>query len=535
MDKIVKCLDILTVDNLNLYFSYCASNHNINWLISQSSVEGLEKVASLVVFAEQQKIKPSLVENLTVLLLNGFLDHSDVMSSDKQQALVLVKRLLSKHDPRIYEMISFALISFQRVDNLLGLVNTLKEQDSQLLDVTLKKISELKMVDSKAKLRNTAILSQYLANYLMEYWKLLQDPYKGYNKIENKNQPSTESRALMVINFLKDISEWKDSEDLVISIFSNFRNDQSFLRESILLCYDVLQKTVALNMASTTINLPNEDGVAWIMFFLNVLHFQLMINTYKEFFDESPNMDKILHILFYAENWVTYVELSSGSDDLSFQIVKNLTSKIIKLLFEFNRLKPFFDKKRLKICQLNTYLYQNYLETYKDLTTDTFYKFYSIMCLYPNAFHFQDRLKLFYRALSISCVKNASTVFVKIRRQFIVEDGMHAFKTMIANGTLGLTRQRLVEDEDQVRGPIRHRGEGSRRRRTLQGVHEPPPLQGKRRSSRCSTRSMGCSFPSEAICLCLIPPLNTTLDRIAGKCTMCLAVSSQGPFMRKFK
>ena len=232
----------------------------------------------------------------------------------------------------------------------------------------------------------------------------------------------------ILVTFLLQLTLEKPQDDLIVTIYTSFKNDDEFFRKLINLTYKMVQKVVSLTSSSTVINLPSTHHFCWLHLILGSLKYRMLTSTCEEFLSIGPNLDKILQIVFYLQNYTTYNHMLGSSLDTTSQLLAKMTSDVIKQLYEYNQIRKFFDPSRLTMCKLNTFLYQTVSKGVEELDEVSFSHVYSLLCLFPISFDFTTRINLFYKALPTTC---SSAVYVKIRRDSLIEDARRLLDKML--------------------------------------------------------------------------------------------------------
>lgn len=232
--------------------------------------------------------------------------------------------------------------------------------------------------------------------------------------------------------FMFSLSLNHPADDLIVTLYTSFKNDDDFLRKLIHVSFKTLRTVLSLNLGSTAIHLPTAADQAWFHLILGSLKYRMLTSTCQEFLSIGPNLDKLLHMLFYLQNLVTYEHmLLEVSPQPKNQLLARLTSEVVKQMYEYNQVKQFFDPSRLQMCKLNTFLYESVSSGVDQLEEAAFSRLYSLVCLFPVSFPFTSRLILFYKALPSS---TATPVYARIRREFLIEDARRLIEVMLKNG-----------------------------------------------------------------------------------------------------
>jgi hypothetical protein len=81
-------------------------------------------------------------------------------------------------------------------------------------------------------------------------------------------------------------------------------------------------------------------------------------------------------------------------------------------------------------------LYESFTQGYKQWEDKEFFDFYDMIKLFPHCFDFENRVEIFYHAVSLRSSSDGSTLAVNIRRNHLVDDGIKTFTILLLNHNL---------------------------------------------------------------------------------------------------
>ena len=220
-------------------------------------------------------------------------------------------------------------------------------------------------------------------------------------------------------DFLLKLSLINHNDDLLTGVLTSFKYNDQVFRDLIVLIYNTLQSTIKLNMASTTIIMPKDRHYGYFSMILGVLKYRMLISTVQEFLNIGPNLDKILQILFYLQNFLTYYELLGGLDETKGFLIKS-TAEVVKQFGEYNKIKQFYEPSRLKMCKLNIYFYDSLTSMQQNQMEGSLETVHSLLCLFPTSIDFKSRVTLLPKL--ISSTATSTTVYAKVKRQTLIDD-----------------------------------------------------------------------------------------------------------------
>ena len=257
------------------------------------------------------------------------------------------------------------------------------------------------------------------------------------SELESASAPQSETQTDLgavcdaLAEFLLKASLDFPADDLLVTLYTSFKNDDDFLRKLIHVSFKALRPVLSLGLASTAISLPSAADEAWLHLILGSLKYRMLTCTCEEFLSIGPNLDKILHTLFYLQNLFCYEHMLGGLPRPKAVLLARLASEVAKQMLDYNLVKPFFDPARLQMCRLNTFLYETVSGGVDRLEQRSFEHLYSLLCHFPGSFPFASRLGLFYKALPGAA---ASAVYARVRRDFLVEDARRLVEALLKSG-----------------------------------------------------------------------------------------------------
>jgi len=319
----------------------------------------------------------------------------------------------------IAKTIREALNSQQDIDSLLFLIKTNKIPVTcpRVLEAILFTVSPRGENRPPLALTMGSVLADIILTIIMQRASELSPTSLLGEEMSVKEETKLKSASSVVSSFLYNLSLQKSNEDLQTTIYTAFKLNEDFFRALINLVYKIVQATVVCNQQSTSLNQPSAEEMHWFTILLSALKYKMLVSTAEEFLQGGPSLEKILQILFYLQNYVTYFFMV-GQTDAKIDCLAQLSSDVIKGFYQYNSVKQFFEPNRLKMCKLNTFLHENLMSELKSLENNSLELLHKVLCLFPGSFPFAERLKLMEYLYP---APPSTAVFAKIRRgpQFI--------------------------------------------------------------------------------------------------------------------
>lgn len=356
--------------------------------------------------------------------------------SDKQDLDEITELILSIDTSGLKYMFSIFNFSRERLSQVALQDNMINNEEVQVKIIEIFKFS----LPNIGSITRKSLIS--LSNWIYTIFQI--------RKMEFKQQPKYfQEISNQVVDFMVQLNSQSLS---IMKRLCNFL----YSKDQFLLSYfDIMtnesSSTLKLDKNSSTINLPTKSQEKWFSLGVDLLFFYLHTHDFQEFFNQGINIQNMNSFFYFLMNLTAYNYLINSEevllDDQSNHSTTNpkrsriRLSKTIKLLFEMNELKNFIPVDYFNMIQLNSYLYNGFLENFKELEPHYFDRFYNFISMFPHCFPFNIRLEIFYNALERELTsKNIShdqrKVKINIRRQNLVSDGIETFTYLLLNGHL---------------------------------------------------------------------------------------------------
>lgn len=245
-----------------------------------------------------------------------------------------------------------------------------------------------------------------------------------------------ESSFMHLVNFLLKLQG--KNVKFFRRLLNNLHSFPNILNIYFNIIFKKLKNVIKLTKSSSTLQMPSTDQEKILNLGLNILLSYMHLHDFKEFLALNLQFERLLQLFMYLQNLVSYnfllssPETSSKSTKSEIQLVDpQKISQIIQTLLEYNELSSFIPENHFIMCKLNSYLYDQFSLSYTTWGKDEFNHFYNMIKLFPHCFTFEKRVEFFYHALTLNSQSNGECLFVNVRRDRIVEDGIKTFTVLL--------------------------------------------------------------------------------------------------------
>lgn len=383
-------------------------------------------------------LKPS--ELVDLLRLDLSLKNNSTLFA---QMLILELRSASKRNtwqeatPVAAKKVAEAIKSKQEIEQLIRQVDLAGEIEARpseaigLVTVLLQAI-----LDSKRRGERLAAHKHFVQAFIVAFSKRQAELEPGKLQIAEELAPDMYTPVGDICNrmtqFVLDMSVVNATDDLLVAIFTAFKYNDDVFRQVILAVYRTVHKVTSISMASTSITMPQAHHIGWFALLLGVLKYRMLTSTLQEFLSIGPNLDKILHLLFYLQNYLAYYHILNSLDDEKSFLIRS-TAEVIKQINDYNHLKQFFEPNRLRMCKLNSFLYDSITADTANYPPESLETIRSLLTLFPSSVDFKSRVALLGKLVPPAA--SAATLYAKVRRHALVEDCLKVASAAASNAS----------------------------------------------------------------------------------------------------